>query len=224
MARQRPRVLHLRGLDRRSREKLETWPGGKLVVHVTEMPIKCPVAPLEFAFLADAYFKEQGMRDKVEIDLRDPARRRVHQADRGRGARRHAREEGHHRRAGLHDRARRRETQDDRLVRRDARCRSTCWSPSRSTWVRTSSPVPGSATTSTSSPSTSAPCRPRRREHLRPRRREQHPDLKGGLRRALRGRHLPGELPPTRRGQGDDAQVRRARQLLHRVGRRQGAC
>lgn len=27
-------------------EKLRTWEGGKLVVHVTEMPIKCPVAPL----------------------------------------------------------------------------------------------------------------------------------------------------------------------------------
>ena len=31
------------------------------------MPIKCPVAPLEFAFLADAYFEEHKMRDKVEI-------------------------------------------------------------------------------------------------------------------------------------------------------------
>ena len=49
------------------REKLETWPGGRLVVHVTEMPIKCPVAPLEFTFLADAYFAEKGMRDQVEI-------------------------------------------------------------------------------------------------------------------------------------------------------------
>ena len=49
------------------RDKLETWPGGRLVVHVTEMPIKCPVAPLEFAFLADAYFAEKGMRDQVEI-------------------------------------------------------------------------------------------------------------------------------------------------------------
>ena len=31
------------------------------------MPIKCPVAPLEFAFLAEAYFRERGMRDRVEI-------------------------------------------------------------------------------------------------------------------------------------------------------------
>jgi len=49
------------------REKLETWEGGRLVVHITEMPIKCPVAPLEFTFLADAYFAEKGMRDQVEI-------------------------------------------------------------------------------------------------------------------------------------------------------------
>ncbi len=49
------------------RNKLRDWQGGKLVVHITEMPIKCPVAPLEFAFLADAYFTKKGMRDKVEI-------------------------------------------------------------------------------------------------------------------------------------------------------------
>jgi len=49
------------------RDKLETWEGGRLVVHVTEMPIKCPVAPLEFTFLADAFFAEKGMRDRVEI-------------------------------------------------------------------------------------------------------------------------------------------------------------
>ena len=48
-------------------EKLATWEGGRLVVHITEMPIKCPVAPLEFTFLADAYFRDRGMRDRVEI-------------------------------------------------------------------------------------------------------------------------------------------------------------
>lgn len=46
---------------------LERWEGGRLVIHITEMPIKCPVAPLEFAFLADAYFKKKGMRDRVEL-------------------------------------------------------------------------------------------------------------------------------------------------------------
>ncbi len=54
------------------RKKLDGWEGGKLVVHITEMPIKCPVAPLEFAFLADSYFKNKGMRDKVEISYVTP--------------------------------------------------------------------------------------------------------------------------------------------------------
>lgn len=54
------------------RNKLRDWKGGKLVVHITEMPIKCPVAPLEFAFLADSYFKHKKMRDKVEITYVTP--------------------------------------------------------------------------------------------------------------------------------------------------------
>ncbi len=49
------------------REKLRDWQGGRLVVHVCEMPIKCPVAPLEFAFLADAWLEERGLRDKTEL-------------------------------------------------------------------------------------------------------------------------------------------------------------
>ncbi|TRW44087.1 NAD(P)/FAD-dependent oxidoreductase [Georgenia yuyongxinii] len=49
------------------RDRLASWEGGRLVVHVAEMPIKCPVAPLEFAFLADAFFEERGMREKVEL-------------------------------------------------------------------------------------------------------------------------------------------------------------
>lgn len=48
-------------------EKLRTWEGGRLVVHISEMPIKCPVAPLEFAFLAHSYFEDKGMRDQVEL-------------------------------------------------------------------------------------------------------------------------------------------------------------
>lgn len=52
--------------------KLATWRGGRLVVNVVEMPIKCPVAPLEFSFLADWYFTMRGMRDKVEITYATP--------------------------------------------------------------------------------------------------------------------------------------------------------
>jgi len=48
------------------------WQGGKLVVNITEMPIKCPVAPLEFVFLADWYFTERGIRDKVDIHFVTP--------------------------------------------------------------------------------------------------------------------------------------------------------
>jgi len=54
------------------RNKLREWPGGKLVIHITEMPIKCPVAPLEFAFLADSFFKHKHMREKVEITYVTP--------------------------------------------------------------------------------------------------------------------------------------------------------
>lgn len=54
------------------RNKLREWKGGKLVVHISEMPIKCPVAPLEFAFLADSYFKNKGIRDKVDITFVTP--------------------------------------------------------------------------------------------------------------------------------------------------------
>lgn len=54
------------------RNKLRAWKGGHLVVHITEMPIKCPVAPLEFSFLADSYFQKKGMRDKVKISYVTP--------------------------------------------------------------------------------------------------------------------------------------------------------
>ncbi len=54
------------------RDALAAWPGGRLVVHVTEMPIKCPVAPLEFSFLADAFFAERGMRGSVDLTYVTP--------------------------------------------------------------------------------------------------------------------------------------------------------
>ena len=48
-------------------EALKSFDHGRLVVHITDMPIKCPVAPLEFTFLADAWLRERGVRDRVEI-------------------------------------------------------------------------------------------------------------------------------------------------------------
>jgi len=48
-------------------EAMRTFQGGRLIIHITDMPIKCPVAPLEFTFLADSYFKDKKIRKKVEI-------------------------------------------------------------------------------------------------------------------------------------------------------------
>lgn len=52
--------------------QLATWQGGRLVVNVVENPIKCPVAPLEFLMLADWYFHEKGIRDRVELIYATP--------------------------------------------------------------------------------------------------------------------------------------------------------
>ncbi len=46
---------------------LANFDHGRLVVHITEMPIKCPVAPLEFTFLAEAWLRKRGLRDQVEL-------------------------------------------------------------------------------------------------------------------------------------------------------------
>ena len=54
------------------REKLADFKGGRVVVHVNEMPIKCPVAPLEFTFLADTFFRKRGIRDKVSLTYVTP--------------------------------------------------------------------------------------------------------------------------------------------------------
>jgi sulfide:quinone oxidoreductase len=51
---------------------LDGFDGGRLVVSLVDMPIKCPVAPLEFAFLADWYFAERGIRDRVELTFATP--------------------------------------------------------------------------------------------------------------------------------------------------------
>lgn len=53
-------------------EALERFTGGRLVVAVMDMPIKCPVAPLEFCFLADAYLRKRGIRDKTELTYVTP--------------------------------------------------------------------------------------------------------------------------------------------------------
>lgn len=51
---------------------LKTWEGGNMVINIAELPFKCPVAPLEFAFLADEFFVKKGIRDKVNIIYSTP--------------------------------------------------------------------------------------------------------------------------------------------------------
>lgn len=53
-------------------ERLKTWEGGRMVINIMETPFKCPVAPLEFTFLADWWFHEKDMRDRVEIVFATP--------------------------------------------------------------------------------------------------------------------------------------------------------
>ena len=48
-------------------EKLRTLPGGRIVIHVNETPIKCPVAPLEFAFFCDWCLRRHHRRDKIDL-------------------------------------------------------------------------------------------------------------------------------------------------------------
>ena len=54
------------------RKFLNRWEGGRMVVNVVENPIKCPVAPLEFLFLADWVFTQRGIRNKVELVYATP--------------------------------------------------------------------------------------------------------------------------------------------------------
>jgi sulfide:quinone oxidoreductase len=58
-------ALALRGALRR-------WRGGRLVVHVVDMPIKCPVAPLEFSFLTDAFLRRRRVRVATDITYVTP--------------------------------------------------------------------------------------------------------------------------------------------------------
>lgn len=54
------------------RAALERLQAGRLVVSFIDLPIKCPVAPLEFAFLADWYLRRRGVRSRVELVYATP--------------------------------------------------------------------------------------------------------------------------------------------------------
>jgi sulfide:quinone oxidoreductase len=50
------------------RDALGSFDAGRLVVNMVDLPVKCPVAPLEFCFLADWHFRRRGIRDRVQIE------------------------------------------------------------------------------------------------------------------------------------------------------------
>lgn len=54
------------------RKKLKYFDSGKVVLNIAEIPYKCPIAPLEFVFMADWFFTVNGVRDKVDIELVTP--------------------------------------------------------------------------------------------------------------------------------------------------------
>jgi len=53
-------------------KKLKYFSSGKVVLNIAEFPYKCPIAPLEFVFMADWFFTVNGVRDKVEIEFVTP--------------------------------------------------------------------------------------------------------------------------------------------------------
>ncbi len=53
-------------------EKMKYFDKGRVVINIAELPFKCPVAPLEFAFMADWFFTKNGVRDHIEIELVTP--------------------------------------------------------------------------------------------------------------------------------------------------------
>ncbi len=54
--------------------RLREFKGGKIVIAMG-VPHKCPMAPLEITFMLDDYFRERGMRDKVQLHYTYPVGR-----------------------------------------------------------------------------------------------------------------------------------------------------
>jgi sulfide:quinone oxidoreductase len=55
-------------------KRLQAFEGGKIVIAMG-VPHKCPMAPLEITFMLDDYFKERGIREKVQIHYTYPVGR-----------------------------------------------------------------------------------------------------------------------------------------------------
>jgi len=53
-------------------DRLERFDGGRIAVLVAGAPFRCPAAPYEAAMLIEAWARDNGVRDRVEIDLYTP--------------------------------------------------------------------------------------------------------------------------------------------------------
>jgi sulfide:quinone oxidoreductase len=54
------------------RQQLKYFDSGRVVLNIAEFPYKCPIAPLEFVFMADWFFTVNGVRNQVEIQFVTP--------------------------------------------------------------------------------------------------------------------------------------------------------
>ena len=61
----------------RLRDELAGFKGGKVLVSILGQPFKCPPAPFEGSFMLDEHFKQQGIRDAVEMTTTFPMARPV---------------------------------------------------------------------------------------------------------------------------------------------------
>ncbi|MEF8905270.1 MAG: FAD/NAD(P)-binding oxidoreductase, partial [Haloarculaceae archaeon] len=59
----------------RLRDALADFEAGHLVLSVIGVPHMCPAAPVEFVLMADAWFRERGLREDVEITYTYPIQR-----------------------------------------------------------------------------------------------------------------------------------------------------
>jgi len=53
-------------------KRLENFESGRVVVCISEYPFKCPIAPIEFALMADWFFTSKGIRGKIELEFVTP--------------------------------------------------------------------------------------------------------------------------------------------------------
>ena len=61
----------------RLRDALADFDGGRVLVSVLGQPFKCPPAPFEGAFLLHEHFRQQGIRDSVQMAMTFPMQRPV---------------------------------------------------------------------------------------------------------------------------------------------------